>query len=303
MNTHYYEFMQIEDLDLNGVAETVGVDFEKSVRLNADQRVGIAVSGVSESVRRIDRFQGIGGRENTGVWFGTWDTKKTASGVQKNPLANLIKFFPDGGEAIYERQNGMHGFVIYNANRELVRAGDTELVNDYLVPGAHDKAIRPSISCIRCHGPHQGLWDAPNHIKALFDAGEVDITGDEEANARIAGQYLGNFDTRIELARTHYQTAVRKVTVSPQLELGLTVEEVSTQISKIYGDYVYNTVTPQQAALELGFDDASALKDQVKTTAYRNVTMSLLRINVPVRRESWEEIYASARLLSLGEVP
>lgn len=289
LDAHYYDFRGYNGKTLNQVAAEVGVDFKKSINLNADQRVAIAVSGVSESVRRIDRYQGIGGRHNTGVFFATWDTKKNKSALDKNPLYNLIKFFPDGGEAIFELPNGLHGFVIYDARRNLVRAGDTELVNDYTVPGAHDKAVRPAIGCIRCHGPHQGLWPAPNHIKQLFDANEIDIAGDlndpsSKANERLAGQYLGDFTRRLRLAREDYQRAVRRITVTPDYPQGLTVEEVSAAVSSIYNDYRYQPVTPQQAMLESG----GILPQQ---GPIKNVTLSLLRINVPVRRESWEEYH------------
>lgn len=309
----YYEFMLFlgDDgklLTLDQVAERYGVNFKKSIENDADSRVLIAVSGVSESARRIDRYQGFGGRQNTGVFFTTWDTKKGNAQIEKDPFYNIRKFFPDGGEAIWELSNGFHGFVIYDGKRNLVRAGDTELVNDYLVPGAHNKAIVPGISCIRCHGPHQGLWPCPNHIKQLHETQELEIIGDltdlsEEENERLAGQYLGDFKPRIDLARIHYTEATRRATRAKNLEKGLDVVEVSALISSLYNNYNYEKVTPESACKQLGLDpgdDAAAtLQVAVPKAEFRNVKMALLRANIPIRTEEWEEIYASARLLTI----
>lgn len=286
------------------------IDEDAVKKVNGDQRVAIAVSGVTASVRRVDRIQGIVGRFNSGAVWQTFDTKQDDGAIAKNPLYNLLSFVPDGGEAIIEQPNGLHAFVIYNAQRQLVRFADPELVTDYTVPAGNPCRLQPGISCIRCHGASKGLHPAPNHVRTLVESGtdilgQVDTPPDDLSKVvdRLAGLYLGDFDKWIRRGREDYEEAIRRCTRHPELQAGISAETSAEILASIYGKYAYKKVDAGSATFELGFSpgaDAKVSFDSVvPLQELRNPTVASLRAGIEVRRSSWEQVYSAARTIAL----
>lgn len=281
-----------------------GVDEEASKQRNGDQRVAITISGVTGSVRRVDRIQGIGGRHNTGAVWQTFDVVQPQGAVKQNPLYNLLSFTPDGGEAIIERQNGLHAFIIYDARRNLVRAADANLVTDYTVPSGNPQILVPAIGCIRCHSDSQGLKPAPNHVKALVESG-TDIIGDLDGGRdvldRLAGLYMGDFGDRLLIGRRHYETAIRRCTIHRDFPQGMGAVETSDLVAAVFDGYAYGQVTAAQAVVELGYKpDVNAvvtLNNILPRQQFPNPMVGLLRAGIGIRRADFEQIYSAARLL------
>lgn len=280
-----------------------GVDEEKSKQLNGDQRVAITISGVTGSVRRVDRIQGIGGRHNSGSVWQTFDTVQPQGAMKQNPLYNLLKFVPDGGEAIIEKQNGLHAFIIYNNRRELVRAADPNLVTDYTVPSGNPAVLVPAIGCIRCHSDGGGLKPAPNHVRQLVESGTDiigDIGGGRDALDRLAGLYMGNFTKRLRRGREDYEEAIRRCTIHRDYPQGMGAVEVSDLTAAIFDDYQYGQVSAARAVRELGYKpDINAvvtLNNVLPRSQFPNPMVGLLRANIGIRRADWEQVYSAARL-------
>ena len=336
--TNYHEFMQLGtarngfvERVLNGqrqrttqldVYASIGVNEELAKRLDGDQRAALFASGVTGKPRRVDRLQGALGRSGTGAVWQTWDVFDESIEIRKHPLYNLLAFVVDGGEVIFERSNGLHGYLLVNGDRELVTEAPPNLAADHTIPsppnGPGSKRLEPAISCIRCHGPDDGLHPVRNDVQALLSSGTDiiddlgDLTKDSTENVlRIAGLYTGNFDRRLTLGREDYELAVRVATQMPGVAQGMSVPETASLLSELFANYAYRQVDARQACLELGLDPGeeprevirSALKGSRQTESsivFENVVVASMLAGIPVRRGDWEQVYAGAQL-GVGE--
>lgn len=317
LDLNYYDFAQFGKTQFD-VYASIGVDEAKSRALDGDQRVGQLRSKVTGKPRRVDRLQGSVGRYGTGAVWQTWDIFDETASVNQIFIKNLLKFDPDGGEAIFEKANGLHGYILYNAKRQLVREAPPNLVADHTIPappiGPGTQRLVAGISCIRCHGPSEGLQPCPNEVKAILASGLTDIFHDfdskqsqQETVLEIAGLFAGDFDERIIIGREQYTAAVRRATSHDDRPEGLDVVELSAFTSAAYAMYV-GEVTPERACNELGHvvmpketpvekfnailptlppDPVTGLRDE-------DAFIAALRANIPIRRRDWEQVYAAA---------
>lgn len=316
LSLHYRQFMQFPPTKAE-VFKTIGADEKLSQRLDGDQRVAIFTSHVTGKPRRVDRIQGAAGRFGTGAIWTTFDLFDETVQVDRHPLYNLLGFVADGGESIFERQNGLHGYLLFNQQGQLVDEAPPNLVADHTIPGPPDgpgtRRLAGAISCIRCHGPAEGLQPAPNDVQALLQNG-TDILDDLSSNKsqsdvvlRLAGLYAGDFDRRIVLGRDDYTLAVRRATRMPGIPAGMDVVETAAITSAIFGNYTYNRVDAGQAIREFGLSPSN--KDGVGTldrclprvgsdgqgNAIRaNVVIESLRAGLFVRRRDFEQVYGPA---------
>jgi hypothetical protein len=302
LDDDYYRFMQFGQTQAD-VYRSIGVDEQRSQELDGDQRIALFRSGVAgDKPRRVDRLQGVAGRFGTGAVWQTWDLFDESIREQQHPLHNLLRFQPDGGEAIFERPNGLHGFILYDANRQLVKEAPPNLVSDHMIPPPHTRRLRPAISCIRCHGARDGLQDANNDVRTLLDAG-VDIVADldgldqHDTLLRIAGLYSGDFTRRIELGRDDYERAVRMATQMPGHPEGLSVRETSQLVSAIYAYVRYEPVDAWRALVTLGRDPGdnprATLSEAVPATTPESVVLAALKAGLSVRVADWEQAFGS----------
>jgi len=316
LDSAYYDFMQFGD-NLESVLTTVGVDEVLAQRINGDQRVAIFSSNVTGKPRRVDRIQGAAGRFNTSAVWITRDLFDEQAAIASHPIYNLLAFEEDGSEIIFERPNGMHGFVLVNSAGKLVREAPPNLVSDHTIPAPHTRRLRPAISCIRCHGDQEGLQSVSNDVRTLLSVGAIDVLNDfgnaktsrEELLDRLAGLYAGDFTRRIKLGRDDYSLATRIATAITTRPEGLTVPEASAIVSELYGEYVYNSVDAETACRELGYnpgDDPRTTLSQILPTlppdpqsglTLEDPTAAALRAGISVRRIDFERIYSTARLL------
>jgi len=319
LDQSYYDFMGFgSEATFTSVLSTVGVDEKLSRQIGGDQRIALFRRDLNGKPGRIDRIQGAAGRFNTGAVWITRDLFDETVAIDKHPIYNLLQFAEDGGEVIFERQNGLHGFFLMNSQGKLVREAPPNLVNDHTVPAPHNRRLRPSISCLRCHGSDEGLKPVNNDVRTLLAAGAIDVVDDfgdvtksrEENIDRLAGLYAGDFTRRIQLGRDDYSLAVRVATQQPTRPEGWTVPEISTLVSSIYGGYVYDAVGAATACRELGYDPGdnplATIRRVLPTLppdpeigiTFEDPVAAALRVGIPVRRVDFERIYATARLLT-----
>ncbi len=342
LGVKYYEFMQFGNLgtgpnsgkvvrqsadksllvDQRNVYELIGVNEALSQKVDGDQRIALFTSGVTGKPRRVDRLQGASGRFGTGAVWQTWDVADESVDTTKHPLYNLLDFKSDGGEAIFEKSNGLHGYILYDGtDRNLVTEAPANLVSDSTIPAPPDgpgtRRLLPGISCIRCHGSAEGLQTITNDVTTLLKSG-TDIVDDlsnlstpsTDTVNRLAGLYSGDFGKRIMLGRQDYTEAVRRATSMPGLLQGMDVTETSKVVSKLYNDYSYKRVTTEQACRELGFEPGAQPQvtfnkilppqpDATNGLFFENAIIASLRAGIPVRRKDWEQVYSAARLHTL----
>jgi len=274
-----------------------GLDEQLAKRLDGDQRVAILLSGVTGKPRRVDRYQGLVGRHNTGAVWITRDIRDDDLDVDQHPFYNLLAFDDAAREVIAEMPNGLHAFALFDDRGALVDSVPDDVARDHRVPAPFSARLQPAIGCVRCHGPTGGLIDAPNDVKRLL-AGRLNVIDDEgvksldrdQAVARLVGLYSGDFRRRLDLGRADYAEAVARCTG------GLEVAELSAGVALFYGREFYQLVTPRQAAAECGHlvaeDDLPALFEPYKRAGPVDFTIGALMLGQPVRRLDYQRVFA-----------
>lgn len=317
-----------EDLGVGNVA--AGLTAEKVFdRLRSDQRVAMFESSVTGKPRRTDLLKSLSGRQGTGLLAVTHDIFDKDVDISRHPVMNLLKFTDRGREIIFEKNNGTHGFAITNAAGALQDVAPQDLVEDSEIPRPHAKKLQCAISCVRCHGlgKDDGWKVLRNDVKTMLANRKNDVFGDltqkdrtlADTIDRITGLYTGDPENRtLPRARDDYAAAVLAATGPwPGSKDQTDVVNLSAaRVSRIYGDRVYKTVSPEAALRELGLVLVTAERDPEKrnreaAAAYDLLTPPVkeaavlgaipedprsqaLRSGVSIKRVDWDLTYGFA---------
>lgn len=236
--------------------------------VGGDKRSAMFRSNVTSRPRMVETLQTLVGK----LWV-THDVRREDVDIARNAMLNLGKFEDVVREIIYEKANGLHGFVLVDAAGKLQEAAPSNVVADRTVPSPFSTDLQGAISCIRCHAlsdalpngrvqPGRGLRFVNNEVNTLLK-GQFDVIADlairTDAVERLAAQYSGDFERGrfpMSVARDSYSRATLEATgpwqkpIDPlQLEV---VKQSSDQIAKIYGDYWYRPIDARQFLLERG---------------------------------------------------
>ena len=307
------------ETELTALLADQGVSEELSKRVSGVERVAMFRSGVTGKPRRVDRFQGAGGRSGTGA---VWITRDIADGntdVPHHPIYNLLAFQINGAETIFELPNGLHGFALTDNRDNLVDEAPPNLAIDHTVPspaagGPGTARLHAAMSCIRCHATDDGLKPAPNDVRKLIESG-VDVFDDvgefggrkltrEEAIAELAGLYGGDFTRRLRLGRDDYASAIHLATK------GMSAQEAAVKLSGLFAAVAWEPVDADYACLTLGrkltAGSGPALLADIlpPTKPHRNAdgrlvaqedpTVAALKAGLKVNVADWERVYFDA---------
>jgi hypothetical protein len=256
------EDLFFEELGVGNIAQ--GITAKKVFdKLRSDQRAAVFRSNVTGKPRRVDMFHTLAGRETTGWGSITHDLKDEDIDIGTHPIMNLIDFKDAAREAIFESQNGLHIFALFDANGGLQDEAPIAVVADRTIPAPHSPKLQAAISCIRCHGisGDDGWKPVNNDVKILLNK-QLDVFRDTtrknelitDTVDRLVGLYGGNFSKNLTRARDDYAESILKVTGpwSSSLDQTDVVKISSQRIANSWAEYNYNTVDAHQALKELG---------------------------------------------------
>jgi hypothetical protein len=332
----YYEFSgtkKAKDLNLKATDEDVfyerlgvtniaaGFTVEKFFeRLRSDQRVGVFRSHVTGKPRRVDLFP-TPAHKNGGLVSTTHDPATEDIDVLQHPIMSLGDFRDKARETIATGPNGFHRIALFNGDGTLQDAAPSNVVKDHNIPVPHTADLQGLISCIGCHGPHDGWQPLQNDVKrmlARYKKHGVNVFGDiteldrsiPDTLDRIAGWYEGDPRTILQRGRDDYAEAVLRATGpwpdSPdQTDV---VKKTSAQIQKIYYRHWYDAVTPKVALQELGItakeEEAAGLLEtllmpdpeevKAKGVVPEDPRISALMDGIAINRVEWDLTYSFA---------
>lgn len=313
----YYDFLQVQrqvakDTNPQSVwLATLGVFEATTKSLAADQRTAIFRSGVTGKPRRIDVFYGLGRGGNLVTI--THDIADEDVDAGQHPVRNLLAFDDRGREAIIARPNGTQAFALFDDKGNFVDSVPDNIASDSTVPSPHTKRLQSAISCIRCHGPHDGYQPFGNDVQTILRS-RLDVFSDLAGNGvtreqvidRLAGLYAGQLDAPdgpVGRGRRDYSTAVYRIVGGAYGETSSVVTAASNHVSQIFAGYRYDQVTPDRACIELGLlvepkdgvaglsqllgDGVGVAVDPIEGT---------LRAGIAVNRSDFEHVYADLAL-------
>jgi hypothetical protein len=217
---------------------------------------------------------------------------------------NLLGHKFRGQEIIVTLANGFHEFTLWDAQGKLVDEAPPNLAADKTIQPPGLPRLNPPLSCIRCHGQQDGWLDIDDRVRSRLAAGQ-DILGDFSLTdgsenigaaadattfALLAGLYLGDLKIALNLGRDTHAGAVFLATG------GRDVPTAAAWTADVFASYVYDEVTAEHAALELGLDSIEQLPLQQPDDVH------LIDIEqFPMSRKQWEAVYqeAAARVAHL----
>jgi mono/diheme cytochrome c family protein len=154
----YYDLLQIP-ANVSELERQLRVDAAQNIQQERVARAGFNGSGISKNNRVLERHDA-----QNGVYWRTYDFEAVSQNLLERdtllPDRRNIFAYPLGpgfgessfqhaaGEIIFNLPNGLHGYVLVNANNVRQDKGATAIVSD---PKRPDRAVEAGISCMACH--------------------------------------------------------------------------------------------------------------------------------------------------------
>ncbi len=154
----YYDLLQLPT-NAAELERQLRVDVAQDVLQERTARAGFNGSGISKNNRILERHDA-----QTGVYWRTYDFDAVPQNLLERdtllPDRRNIFAYPLGpgfgdagfqhaaGEIIFSLPNGLHGYMLVNANNVRQEKGPTTIVSD---PKRPDRAVEAGISCMACH--------------------------------------------------------------------------------------------------------------------------------------------------------
>ncbi len=258
----YYDVLRLP-ASLAELEKLIRVDAAENIRQERVARIGFNGSGISRFNRILERHDSA-----QGMYWRTYDFDEPPAnlvqriengllpdrrnifafplgpgGLAENPFQHI------GGEAIFALPNGLHAYVLYNANDARLNKGPINVVSDARRP---DRAVESGVSCMGCHttgilpkadqvidhlakNPKAFKRDEADVIRALYpgkEAGlklmEADAKKFTETVAKT-GAKVSRFEA-VSTITLKYEADVDLVSAAS--EVGLTPDEFRGRISQ-----------------------------------------------------------------------
>ncbi|MGH7172760.1 MAG: c-type cytochrome domain-containing protein [Gemmataceae bacterium] len=154
----YYDLLQIPT-NASELERQLRVDVARNIQQERVARTGFNGSGISKNNRVLERHDA-----QTGAYWRTYDFEAVPQNLIERDILlpdrrNLfayplgpgfgdVSFQHAAGEIIFNLPNGLHGYLLVNANNVRQDKGATAIVSDAKRP---DRAVEAGISCMACH--------------------------------------------------------------------------------------------------------------------------------------------------------
>jgi mono/diheme cytochrome c family protein len=241
-------YYAIIDVDVNQtlgnfILNNLGIDVNQNLLDRKQLRAGTTKSRVTRQDRLVERDD-IENR--AGALWQSFDFE--ANNANQSIFQDPFAFAPGGSEAIFSLPNGMNGFIIADANDNIVQ--DSDILLD---TSQNNFRAVTSISCSNCHAA--GFIPVVDEVRdvALSNARSIGLNRDEIEQLQEVYDSPANFAKQVQNDNSSfYQSALQRVSLPTQ-----GVDPVSAVWLGFDAD-----VTLARAAGDLGLV-ATELKDNI----------------------------------------
>jgi hypothetical protein len=293
----YYDWLKVKNRD--DFDRLVDFDRKKAEKRGKDlRRAALDESGVSQSNRRVLRFQALNG----GYWL-------TEDSNDSTDQSNVLRIADDenkhDAEEIYGvLANGLFAYFLCDDKGVRQDSAPDKAVgpDDSKYRLSRDGRIHVGVTCVRCH--EKGLQNIDDWFRRTYQGPLQFATPavDRETykkNLDLRDQYLSDLDGVLQNDREQYFRVLKTVN-------GLE----STANAKAMGDSYNRYVAPlnlDAAARELDVNTKFMLEQFGKLSALGKLDPLLAQFLSPgfrtIRRDHWEEVYGLGQLAIRGQVP
>jgi len=280
----YYALVGVPEKEIDFFRQ-LGIDPATIGKLRADEGANLFHSQVTGKLRRIVRRPGP-----LGAAWETLDVERSTA--ERDPIRNPAGFTYDAGEHIAAKANGLHLFALYDSQGRRADSVPDRIAKDTSDPHG-EGIIVPMISCVRCHR-EDGLRPFVNDQQRLLKRGVRLYADDRDVAERLAAFYDTDLGKQLRRDREDYAEAVAQATG------GLKSEEAADALAALFRGYVYERVSPRQAARELGLAEGGTTELARILAASHDPVLLALTAGIAVQREQWEAGFAEAAGLVEG---
>jgi WD40 repeat protein/mono/diheme cytochrome c family protein len=166
----YYDLLQLPS-NSSELERQLRVDVALDIQQERVARAGFLGSGISRNNRILERHD-----SQTGAFWRTYDFDAIPQNLGERDLLlpdrrNIFAyplgpgqtdntFLHAGGEMIFNLPNGLHAYMLVNANNQRIDKGPTAIVSD---PKRPDRAVEAGVSCMSCHA--SGILQKADQIR------------------------------------------------------------------------------------------------------------------------------------------
>lgn len=327
----YYDFMGFRNApagqtDEEFILSLAGASEAQTAALRTDERAAVWFSGVTGKPRQGVFFYGSGVRPSAGLPLITLTNDCADEDVtpETNPLKSLLNFKFAAREGIWQRANGTLAFVLFNNKGELQNVVPPNIAMDRTIPAPATANLQPPLSCIVCHGPHDGFQPFPNEVQLLLKQRHNDkpltFLGDDNGSGdpaddldRLDGLYRGDLTEPLRIARNSYEKTCYVICSRAGLrcEPGEYAKSLAAITQERMHKYLYQPVTPEDVCFLLGYKVEAGQGAEVFRRIVPAVPENRFGINmddptaiairggVKIRRQEFDFVYQDLLLRSI----
>jgi len=285
----YHTLLQLPK-DAKELEHRLGVDVRQDILNDEATRAGFTKSGISVHNRMVERHE-----SRFGAYWKSYDFKSDDGTANLNlfPLGpkfegnpfNDQAFEHAGGEIIFNLPNGLQGYLLINNKDERIDEGPTEIVRDKTETSG-SVAVVTGISCMSCH--QHGM------LKDFKDGVRLGARSKGEARDKVRKLYSepGTMTKLLEEDEARFLNGLDRATglflkVGPDAKKD--IQEFPEVIGPLARLYRNKEVGAAEAAYELGYKDADALKAVIESNGELvRLGIKALSQDGTLKRDFWE---------------
>ena len=271
---------------------SLNVDFPFNFNNNRLQRAAFASSGVSQGNRLVERHPA-----SFGYYWKSYDFKdKGAAGnlfrlplgprFAENPFAEQA-FVHDGGEMIFSLPNGLQGYMLTDGAGNKIDRGPIEVVRDSKETAGTPEIVN-GLSCIHCH--RHGMITFQDTLRD-----GLGVFGEPRRKVRSLYVERPAMNRVVAADRARFLNALEQA-IGPFLQTGDDADKAIDQFAEPVGAIArmyQRDLGPEQAALELGIDSPTRLRELVSAnTELQKLGLGPLARGEAIKRAEWESTAA-----------
>ncbi len=296
----YYEVLQIP-AGLAELERQLRVDAALNIQQERVARAGFNGSGVSKNNRVLERHDAV-----HGAYWRSYDFDAVPQNLVERDLLlpdrrNVFAyplgpggtdntFQHAGGEVIFNLPNGLHGFMLVNAENTRIDKGPTAIVSD---PKRPDRAVEPGVSCMSCHvsGILPKADQVRDHVarnRKSFSRQDAEVIRAlyvaEERMKRLMDEDAERYRTALEKTGNRVSAAEPVSTLTLRYEADVDLGAAAAEVGLSPREYLARVVRNGAAARNLGGLKApgATVSRQVLVQAYGDVVRAL-RLGTPLQ--------------------
>jgi serine/threonine-protein kinase len=285
----YYDLLRLP-AELRTLEKKLNVDVVADFKSDKVQRAGLTTSFAVHN-RLLERHKAA-----HGAYWRTFDFRsgEGRGNLLRYPLGPAYldspyerqAFHHDGGEVLFSLPNGLNGYLIVNADDQLLTKAPAELIGDREMTAGSTKVIG-GLSCLACHrhGVVGGFTDAVRDGKIL--------AGDLREKVRRLYRPADEMKALLEEDEARFLKALDEA-AGPFLKVGphenKDLKDFPEPIAVVVRRHT-REIGLREAALELGLKDPAALKTAIEANEQlQRWGLGPLANGGTIRREAWESL-------------